>query len=81
MLTDFPAQTVTLGSNLLVKAQTIPQNDKPALFVLLKVPLTKDIQILKMAKVFEKCFFFAKLKYVIIPKTLKNVPKKFIHTK
>ena len=30
--TDCTAQKVTLGANLLVKAQTIPQNAKRALF-------------------------------------------------
>ena len=32
ILTDFSAQTVTLGANLLVKAQTISQNAQCALF-------------------------------------------------
>ena len=44
---------MTVGANLLVKAQTIPQNNKCVLFFLTKVSFTKDINILKMAKVFE----------------------------
>ena len=41
--TDFTAQTVTLGANLLVKAKTIPQNAKYGLIFLPKVAYTKDI--------------------------------------
>ena len=37
----FTAQTLTLGVNLLVKVQTIPQNAKCALFFLPKVAFTK----------------------------------------
>ena len=37
------AQTVTLGANLLVMAQTIPQNAHRMFFFLLKVAFTKDI--------------------------------------
>ena len=40
---DFTAKTVTLGANLLVKAQIIPQNAKCALFFLPKVVFSKDI--------------------------------------
>ena len=43
--------------------------------VLTKVAFTKDIYILNMGKVF-RYGFFAILKYVKIPKTVKNVPKK-----
>ena len=41
--TNFTAKTVTLVANLLVKAQTIPQNAKCALFFQPKVAFTKDI--------------------------------------
>ena len=37
------AQTVTLGANLLVMAQTIPQNTYRMFVFLLKVAFTKDI--------------------------------------
>ena len=40
---DITAQTVTLGANLLVMAQTIPQNAHRAFFFLPKVAFTKDI--------------------------------------
>ncbi len=40
---DITAQTVTLGANLLVMAQTIPQNAHRVFFFLLKVAFTKDI--------------------------------------
>ena len=50
------AQTVTLGANLLVKAQTIPQNAK-CMFFKPKVAFTKDIYIFNMAKVFEQWLF------------------------
>ena len=56
-------------------AQTIPQNAKRVFFLKPKVLFTKDIYILTMAKV------FAIWKYVKIPKTVKNVPKKFKHNK
>ena len=46
---DITAQTVNLGSNLLVKAQTIPQNVHRELFIWPKVAFTKDIYILSMA--------------------------------
>ena len=46
---DITAQTVTLDANLLVMAQTIPQNAHRFLFFLLKVAFTKDIKILNMA--------------------------------
>ena len=62
---------MTLGANLLPKAQTIPQNAKRALFFLPKVAFTKDISILNIAKDFEIWLFFAKLKYAKIPKTVK----------
>ena len=41
--TDITSQTVTLGANLFVKAQTIPQNVKCTLFFLPKDAFTKDI--------------------------------------
>ena len=47
---DIPAQIVSLGANLLVKAKTIPQNAKHVFF-LAKFAFTKDIYILNMAKV------------------------------
>ena len=50
---DITVQTVTLGANLLVMAQNIPQSAKRVFFFLPKVAFTKDIQILNMAKVFE----------------------------
>ena len=40
---DITAQTVTLGANLLVMAQTIPQNAHRVFFFLPKVAFTKDI--------------------------------------
>ena len=40
---DITAQTVTLGANLLVMAQTIPQNAHWVFFFLPKVAFTKDI--------------------------------------
>ena len=55
--TDFTAQTVTLGANLLVKAQTIPQNAKCALFFSPKVVFTSDFGFLNTAKVFEIWLF------------------------
>ena len=58
--TNFAAQAVTLGANLLVKAQTIPQNAKCAFFQP-KVAFTEEISILNMAKVFEICFFFIEI--------------------
>ena len=54
---DITAQTVTLGANLLVIAQTIPQNAQRKVFILSKIAFTKDIQILNMAKVFEIWYF------------------------
>ena len=39
---DIAAQTVTLGANLLVMAQTIPQNAHRVCFFLPKVAFTKD---------------------------------------
>ena len=42
ILLGIPAQTVSLGANLLVKAQTIPQNAKCLVFFLAKVVFTKD---------------------------------------
>ena len=51
---DITAQTVSLGANLLVRAQTIPQNAKCLLFFFLsKVSLTQDTLILKRTKIFE----------------------------
>ena len=47
------AQVVSLGANLLVKAQTIPKNAKCVFFLKPKVPFSKDILILNMAKVSE----------------------------
>ena len=80
--TDFIAQTVTLRANLLIKAQTIHPTPSAHFFLPPKVGFTKDIEILNMAMVFEICFFVvAILKYVKIPKTVKNVPKKFNHNK
>ena len=59
---DITAQTVTLGANLLVMAETIPQNaHREFFFFLPKVAFTKNIWK--------------------IPKTIKNVPKKFKHNK
>ena len=72
---DITAQTVTLGANLLVMAQTIPQNAHRVFFFLPKVAFTKDIEILNMAKVF-KIWLFAILKYVKIPKTVKTLLEK-----
>jgi hypothetical protein len=40
---DITAQTVTLGANLLVMAQTIPQNAHHVFFFIPKVAFTKDI--------------------------------------
>ena len=40
---DITAQTVTLVANLLVMAQTIPQNAHRVCFFLPKVAFTKDI--------------------------------------
>ena len=40
---DITAQTVTLGDNLLVTAQTIPQNSHCVVFLKQKVAFTKDI--------------------------------------
>ena len=40
---DITAQTVTLGANLLVMAQTIPQNAHRVVFFLPKVAFTKEI--------------------------------------
>ena len=40
---DITAQTVTLGTNLLVMAQTIPQNAHRVFFSSPKVAFTKDI--------------------------------------
>ena len=71
---DNNAQTVPLGANLLVMAQTLPQNAHQVFFYA-KSCVSKEIYILNMAKVFEICFF-AILKYEKIPKTVKNVPKK-----
>jgi hypothetical protein len=48
---------VTLGANLLVMAQTIPQNAPPVFFFLPQVAFTKDIKILNMAKVFKIWLF------------------------
>ena len=73
MRSNITAQTVTLGANLLVKAQTIPQNTK-CVFLIPKVEFTKDIYIFNIAKGFEICFIFAILKYVKIPKTVKMCP-------
>ena len=50
---DITAQTVTVGANLLVMAQTIPQNVHRKLFILSKVAFTKNIKIVNLAKVFE----------------------------
>ena len=58
MFSDISAPTVTLGANLFLKGQTIPQNAKRVLFFLLNVEFTKDIYILNMDKVFDNCFFF-----------------------
>ena len=46
---DITAQTVTLGANLLVMAQTIPQNAYRVFFFKRKVSFTKDILILNIA--------------------------------
>ena len=48
---------MTLGANLLVIAQTIPQNGHREFFICVKVAFTKDIYILNMARVFEIWFF------------------------
>ena len=64
-----------IGCQLLVKAKNIPKNAKRVFFFLLKVAFSKDIRILNMAKVFEIRLFFAIMKYVKIPKTVKDVPK------
>ena len=40
---DITAQTVTLDANLLVTAQTIPQNPQRAFLFLPKVAFSKDI--------------------------------------
>ena len=50
---DNTAKTVTLGANLLVMAQTIPQNANCVVFFKPKVAFIKDIKFLNMAKVFE----------------------------
>ena len=42
---DITAQTVTLGANLFVMGQTIPQNAHRELFIWSKVAFTKDIKI------------------------------------
>ena len=56
--TNFTAESVILGANLLLKAQTIPQNAKCSLFFFSpKVLFNEDILILNMAKDFEICFF------------------------
>ena len=55
---NITAQTVTLGANLLVMAQTIPQNAQLAFFFKPKVAFTKDIKMLNMAMVFEIWFFY-----------------------
>ena len=47
---DITAQTVTLGANLLFKANTIPQKNP-------KVAFTNNIYILNIAKVFEIWLF------------------------
>ena len=47
-------------------------------FLIAKVAFTKDIYILNMAKVFE-IWFFCNIEIREIPKTVKNVPKKFKH--
>jgi hypothetical protein len=55
---DITAQTVTLVANLLVMAQTIPQNAHQVFFFFLpKVAFTKDISILNMARVFKIWLF------------------------
>ena len=54
---NITAQTLTLGANSLVMAQTIPQNAKCVFFLSPKVAFTKDIYILDMAKVFEIWLF------------------------
>ena len=40
---DITAQTITLGANLLVMAQTIPQNAHRVFFLKLKVVFSEDI--------------------------------------
>ena len=61
---------VTIGANLLVRAQTIPHNAKWVLFFLQKVKFSKDIKFFDMAKV------FVILIDVKIPKTVKNLHQK-----
>ena len=50
---NITAQTLSLGANLLVKAQNIPQNSKCSLFFWPKVAFTQDTLILKRTKGFE----------------------------
>ena len=50
---DITAQTVTLGDNLIVMAQTIPQNGHCVFFFKQKLRLLKIFKILNMAKIFK----------------------------
>ena len=51
-MVDNAPQSVNLGANLLVKAQTIPQNAKSVFLLKPKSVITKDIYIMNMAKGF-----------------------------
>ena len=77
---NITARTVILGANLLLMAQTIPQNDHRVFFCLPKVAFTKDIYFWIWLR-FLRYGFLAILKYVKILKMIKKMCLKNLNTK